>query len=88
LQHPLGRFYITASKDIQILLEQFTFEVKNISSYELGKSQYGKLPDMVADKDNADLSEGSQTDDLRDTLTYMQEEIGKVKLNAYIGVYL
>lgn len=77
---------MTTSKDIQMLLEQFTFEVANISSYELGKSQYGKLPDVITDTEHAVPSEENQTDDFREAVIYIQEEIGKVIFLLNISV--
>jgi hypothetical protein len=44
----LGRYYVTTSKDLDILREKFTFGIESITSYELGTSQHGKLPDAVS----------------------------------------
>ena len=37
----LGRFYLTTSKALDVIREQFTFSVNAISSYELGKPMHG-----------------------------------------------
>jgi hypothetical protein len=43
----LGKYYLTTSSDLDELRERFTFHVDNISSYELGKSQHGSMPEHV-----------------------------------------
>lgn len=43
-QTPLGRYYLTTSKDLDEQREKFTFSVDAITSYELGKAQHGKMP--------------------------------------------
>lgn len=64
---------------MQSLLEQFTFEVKNISSYELGKSQYGKLPEMSSVEGGPEEeTETEQRKDLSSTVLSLSEEIEKV----------
>mmetsp|Transcript_31610 Transcript_31610/g.30145 ORF Transcript_31610/g.30145 Transcript_31610/m.30145 type:complete len:280 (+) Transcript_31610:249-1088(+) len=42
-QNTLGRYYLTTSKDLDDLREKFTFTIDSINSYELGKSQHGKI---------------------------------------------
>lgn len=42
-QNPLGRYYLTTSKDLDNLREKFTFTIESITSYELGKPQHGKI---------------------------------------------
>lgn len=53
----LGRYYVTTSKDLDILRERFTFGIDSITSYELGTSQHGKLPDASS---NALSSQNNQ----------------------------
>lgn len=48
-QAALGRYYLTTSKDLDDLREKFTFTVDSLGSYELGKAQHGKAPDLVAE---------------------------------------
>ena len=40
-QQLLGRYYVTTSIDLDHIREKFTFNIENIVSYELGKSQHG-----------------------------------------------
>eukprot|EP01038_Epipyxis_sp_PR26KG_P010716 gene10716-14389_t len=41
----LGKYYVTTSKDLDLLREKFTFNIDSIRSYQLGKHQHGQLPD-------------------------------------------
>lgn len=41
-QQLLGRYYVTTSIDLDHIREKFTFNIENITSYELGKSQHGR----------------------------------------------
>jgi hypothetical protein len=41
----LGRYYLTTSEDLDHLRKMFTFNVNNIISYELGRTQHGKNPE-------------------------------------------
>jgi hypothetical protein len=43
----LGRYYVTTSRDLDHIREKFTFNINEISSYELGKAQHGKLPEPM-----------------------------------------
>lgn len=36
---------MTTSEDLDHLRKMFTFNVNNITSYELGKTQHGKVPE-------------------------------------------
>ena len=38
----LGKYYLTTSKDLDLVREKFTFQCDNIATYELGKAKYGK----------------------------------------------
>ena len=49
-QSPLGRYYLTTSRDLDELRQKFTFTVQAISSYQLGKAQHGQLPDCAAEE--------------------------------------
>ena len=73
---------------MQYALEQFTFEVNNISSYELGKSQYGKLPDINTDGDHSTTQEQTSHRDLNAAILAISEEIGKVYTYMYVCIYL
>jgi hypothetical protein len=53
-QELLGRYYLTTSKDLDELREKFTFLVNNIQSYQLGKAQHGKLPELLVSADDGD----------------------------------
>jgi hypothetical protein len=46
-QQALGRYYVTTSKDLDHVREKFTFSIDSITSYELGKAQHGKIPDVT-----------------------------------------
>jgi hypothetical protein len=46
-QQPLGRYYVTTSTDLDHIRDRFTFNIDAITSYELGKSQHGKMPDPI-----------------------------------------
>lgn len=46
-QQPLGRYYVTTSKDLDHVREKFTFNIDEITSYELGKAQHGKMPEPI-----------------------------------------
>lgn len=41
----LGRYYLTTPKGLDELREKFSFLIENISSYELGKYEYGEAVD-------------------------------------------
>lgn len=38
-----GKYYITTSRDLDELREKFTFSCEFLSTYELGKSKFGKI---------------------------------------------
>ena len=40
----LGKYYVTTSRDLDSLREKFTFNLDQLTSYELGTAQHGKLP--------------------------------------------
>lgn len=46
-QQTLGRYYVTTSTDLDHVRDRFTFSIDAITSYELGKSQHGKMPEPV-----------------------------------------
>ena len=48
-QAALGRYYLTTSKDLDDLREKFTFTVDSLESYELGKAQHGKVPEIMTE---------------------------------------
>ena len=57
----IGRYYLTTSSDLDSLREKFSFLIDEISSYELGKSQLGKIPDVAVETDHPDQGTGQLT---------------------------
>ncbi len=60
----MGRFYLTTPKALDEIREKFTLSVDNITSYQLGKAQLGKLPDQVVisiggDEDSTEADAGT-----------------------------
>lgn len=42
----LGKYYLTTSKDLDDIREKFTFNGDALSTYELGKAKFGKIPEQ------------------------------------------
>ena len=61
----LGRYYVTTSKDLDILREKFTFGIDSITSYELGTSQHGKLPDASPNPDSREEAKPEEQEALQ-----------------------
>jgi hypothetical protein len=59
-QKNIGRYYLTTSNDLDNLRERFSFLVSELSSYELGKSQIGDIPDFI-DPQPSDVSDNDST---------------------------
>lgn len=57
---PLGKYYLTTSKELDHMREKFTFNIDSISSYELGKSEHGTMPDPQID-DSSDTVDNSNS---------------------------
>jgi Yippee zinc-binding/DNA-binding /Mis18, centromere assembly len=53
----VGRYYLTTSSDLDNLRGRFSFMVDEISSYELGKAQIGKMPEIVVHSEVAHIQE-------------------------------
>ena len=71
---------MTTSSGLDNLREVFTFEVKNVSSYELGKARHGKLP-PEPQPDTETASDTLETgESIEEVLTGINAEIRKVSL--------
>ena len=87
-QKLLGRYYLTTSKDLDEVREKFTFDVKALTSYELGKGQNGTISEHVAgddevvknmNSDRADSNGISQSlQDIKETIIGQGEKIGNL----------
>jgi hypothetical protein len=81
-QQALGRYYVTTSKDLDHVREKFTFSIDAITSYELGKAQHGKIPEVtvvsfpVAEEVAAEDSNPIET---------VQEDVTKVNFMAFVA---
>ena len=88
-QAPLGRYYLTTSRDLDDLREKFTFTCDGISSYELGKSQHGKMPDPIAvdSSMNAGGAQGTgvASADVAQTVASLNEEVFKIQ-HVFVGM--
>lgn len=73
----LGKFYCTTSKEYDPLRDKFTLDINNISSYELGKNQLGKIPDKKVMKNKESLEADSNEEQMN---TKYEEEIIKVRI--------
>ena len=84
-QAPLGRYYLTTSKDLDSLREKFTFSVDGISSYELGKAQHGKMPEPVALEADAAEAPTADAGSLGASLATLNEEVFKIQ-HVFVGM--
>lgn len=82
-QAPLGRYYLTTSRDLDSLREKFTFSVEGISSYELGKAQHGKMPDPVP----LETAAAASADDagISASVVSLGEEVFKIQ-HVFVGM--
>jgi Yippee zinc-binding/DNA-binding /Mis18, centromere assembly len=99
-QNGLGRYYLTTSADLDSLREKFTFTVESITSYELGKSQHGKIQDLVLDEPSIstvevrDIVNNGEESGTELTLKSLNEEMLKVPhlltflRNIFLSCYL
>lgn len=83
-QAPLGRYYLTTSKDLDSLREKFTFSVDGISSYELGKAQHGKMPEPVALEAAAEAP-AADPGSFGASLATLNEEVFKIQ-HVFVGM--
>ena len=63
---PLGRYYVTTSKDLDHVREKITFNIDSITSYELGKAHHrmgaeGKQPTCIKDSGSYVYQAGPNT---------------------------
>ena len=66
----IGRYYLTTSKDLDALREQFSFDIQAVSSYQLGKPAMSTtLPPSDETPPTAYNAENSQEYDLRIEVT-------------------
>ena len=89
----LGRYYVTTSRDLDDLREKFTFGIDSITSYELGTSQHGKLPDATEQTNsNNNTKEQSETEyellkiqhvmlDLVQRVTFLEGKLAQLSQN-------
>lgn len=61
-EHSLGKYYLTTSRDLDDLREKFNFAIENVTSYELGKSQHGKMPEPLQLQNNSNNNNHSDND--------------------------
>jgi len=66
-QAVLGKYYLTTSRDMDDMREKFSFDVNMISSYELGKSEHGKMPEHIAEEGEEEGGDGSVTSGKEDS---------------------
>jgi len=79
---PLGNYYLTTSKDLDDIRERFTFSIDNVTSYELGKAEHGKMPepkDMSFHGSNDASSSGNNDEAPGLSVAEMREEILKIQ---------
>jgi hypothetical protein len=81
----LGRFYITTPKALDDLRECFTFMVDNISSYELGKGEFGmRLNNSNSANGNDD--DKSNKDDEEDDITKVEFYFCSIANRYFISI--
>lgn len=78
-QSPLGRYYLTTSRDLDDLRQKFTFTVQAISSYQLGKAQHGQMPECTTGegKDTSSKESNGSNDDT--STSALAEEVVKIQ---------
>lgn len=80
---PLGNYYLTTSKDLDDVRERFTFSISNVTSYELGKAEHGKMPEPkdlpVCGSNGAVDSSGDSQEPHGSSVAEMREEILKIQ---------
>ena len=89
-QSPLGRYYLTTSRDLDDLREKFTFTCDGISSYELGKSQHGKMPEPIVPADGEAGGAGGAGSallgaEVAETVAGLNEEVFKIQ-HVFVGM--
>jgi len=84
-QSLLGRYYLTTSRDLDDLREKFTFTCDGISSYELGKSQHGKMPDPIPVDNSSSAAAHGAGSDIASTVTELNQEVFKIQ-HVFVGM--
>lgn len=83
----VGKFYLTTSKDLDELREKFSFAVDSISSYELGRSQVGKVFEF--DKSEGDVPADERVEPRSiDLIKSLSEDVGKVVHRIVVSLFL
>jgi len=77
-QEKLGKYYVTTSRDLDHVREKFTFSVEAIDSYELGKAQFGHIPE--ADVIELPAADTAQEENVGASIDLVQEDVSKVKI--------
>mmetsp|Transcript_41143 Transcript_41143/g.42040 ORF Transcript_41143/g.42040 Transcript_41143/m.42040 type:complete len:203 (+) Transcript_41143:177-785(+) len=82
----LGRYYLTTSKALDRIREQFTFSVSSISSYEIGKPHHKTVSDVIDTpqtpehrNSSRDRSKGSSNVEVAVAVDSSSEDFKKVK---------
>jgi hypothetical protein len=70
----IGRYYLTTSSDLDHLREKFSFLVDELTSYEIGKSQIGTIPEMTTESDALVATVANAKNDS------LQQEVAEIKL--------
>ena len=60
-EQKIGKYYITTSKGLDEIREKFTFSLDAISSYSLGKSRFGVLPEILT-SEKSERVEGGENE--------------------------
>ena len=79
-QEKLGKYYVTTSKDLDHVREKFTFTVDAIDSYELGKTQFGRIPE--ADVIELPAADTTQEESVGANIEIVQEDVSKVRFDV------
>ena len=76
----IGRYYMSTCPDLDHLRGKFTISIDEITSYELGKSQHGQLPDPISSTDKSGQQGNAVTNEENDlSPKALNIEILKVK---------
>lgn len=67
-ENTLGKFYLTTSRDVDNLREAFTFDTKNVCSYELGKARHKR-------EASYDTDLGAQNSKILEKLELVQQSV-------------
>jgi hypothetical protein len=85
----LGRYYITTSQDLDQIRTKFTFLCESLTTYELGKSAFGKVGDREVLEFAADSSvdASSKRDNVWSSSTYKTIQADIIKVSLSISSY-